>query len=329
MSFCEKCGRKLADDEVCTCSVGEEKAPRGKGIGVPVLFAAIVIVLLLVVLAMGLLKREELNKAAQKAREEAEEAEAYKELMDDFVAQVNKKNSDPVELISTLMPEFGAKLYEKLHKEFMEVEGYADIYEYYVEDLEDVWDDCEDELGKWKLSFEESNVQMLDGNALEEVQDYLDDYYEDYLEAQVEELEELLEDVEEVEDLADDWDVSEEQVESVLKAYIKYMKAYEELEAMQGYIVEGKFVVDSKKEDSNHGGIVRVEINQEHIYIGEGAVEEEEQSTVRFYVVKINGDWTYGGIESGELLVEGDEEGCFNFLSRYLKSQMLYQELFY
>ncbi len=325
MGFCENCGKELVDGEQCTCTtteavaeepvaeeakveeaivedvpaaeetpavaeapVAEEPAKEPKPamdkkklaiIGAAA--AAVVVLLLLVALLAG-------------------GSKGYMGPVEDFMAQINKQNTESVEIVTTLMPDFAADLYTKAHKKYMVSEEYVDYYEESIDYLEDYYDNCNDEYDKWKLTFESKKATKMDEDDLEDIQDYLDDYYDDYLEDEADYFEEALEDEDDIEDAADELDISEGQVKAVLKANLKYVKAYEELKVTAGYEVKGRFIVKAGK-------------------------DEFKTETVEFRVVKINGDWTYWGITNGSLNFDDDEEDCFSFISNFLSSKRLYK----
>lgn len=307
MAFCENCGKELADGEQCTCTASEtvaqapvteatpaaapvgavpvakEEKPNNNNkiiIGVIVAVAALVVVLLLVVvLAIG-------------------GSKGYMKPVDNFMKAFNKKNTDPVELYTTLMPDFSADLYADTYKKFMVSEDFKDMYDEAIESMEDYYDECEDEYGKCKLSFESKKASKMDKDDLEDVQDYLDDYYDDYIEDQIDELEDMLEDADELEDEADELDISESEMKAIVKSYIKYLKSYEKMKVTAGYEVKGKFIVKAGK-------------------------DEYKTETVEFQVVKINGDWVYWGISDGSMYFEDDDENCFGFIRNFLSGKML------
>lgn len=318
MRFCDKCGKALGKDEVCTCTSAEattqeatvteemvaetsatetaadeqavaEVAPTTESkfpidkkmlaiIGAAAA-AVVVFILVIVLIASG--------------------SKGYMSPVEDFMAAINKQNTDPVKVNSTLMPDFAADLYAQCHKKYMVSEDFADLYEDSVEYLEDYYDDCNDEYDKWKLSFEMKKASKMDEDDLEDIQDYLDDYY-DNLEDVADNLEDILDDADEIEDLADDADISESQFKAIMKSNLKYVQAYEEMKVTAGYEVKGKFIVKSGK-------------------------DEFDTETVEFRVVKINGDWTYWGLTSGNIDFDDDEDNCFSFIANYLSGKKLYR----
>lgn len=334
MGFCENCGKELADGEQCTCTVEETVAQEPvveeavadgapdvePAVEAPVAeetsavaeapavtetsteepakemkpgmdkkkltilgaaVAAVVVLLLLVVLLAG-------------------GSKGYMGPVEDFMAEINKQNTEPVDVYSTLLPDFAADLYAQTHKKYKVSDEYMDYYEDSIKYLEDYYDDCNDEYDKWKLSFESKKATKMDEDDLEDIQDYLDDYYDDYLEDEADYFEDALEDEDDIEDAADELDISESQVKTVLKANLKYVKAYEELKVTAGYEVKGRFIVKAGK-------------------------DEFKTETVEFRVVKINGDWTYWGVTSGSLNFDDDEEDCFSFIANFLSSKRLYK----
>lgn len=323
MAFCENCGKELADGEQCTCTTADVAAQEPVVEEVPVAEETVVET---PVAEASVVETPVTAEAPTEAPKPAKDknkimiigavaavavililiialaggSKGYMGPVEDFMAAINKQNTKPVEVQSTLMPDFGASLYTQCHKKYMVSEDYVDYYEDSIEYLEDYYDNCNDEYDKWKLSFEVKKASKLDEDDLEDIQDYLDDYYDDYLEDEVDYLEDILDDADEMEDLADEADISKSQFKAVLKANLKYIKAYEELKVTAGYEVKGKFVVKSGK-------------------------DEFDTETIEFRVVKINGDWTYWGITSGNIDFDDDEENCFSFISNFLSGKKLYK----
>lgn len=322
MEFCENCGKQLQDGEKCTCieateqatentvateqatevtgeaeqvteSTGEAEqaavsteaeAPKktnplkGKEKTVALGVALALVVFILIKIFSG--------------------SKGYMEPVDDFMKQINKKNTNYQEVNATLMPDFAAKLYKSYNAKRLKSDYYADAFEDGVDDLEDWYDDCDDEYNKWKLTFETKKTTKLDKKDLEDYQDELDDYY-DYLDYYIDSNEDILEDEDDLEDYADEWDYKEKDAKAALKAFIKYYSAYEDMKVTAGYEVKGKFIIKTGK-------------------------DELKTDTVEFVVLKVNGDWTYYGlIGGGSLYFDDDDEGCFDFISDFLYSSML------
>ncbi len=308
MAFCENCGKELADGEQCTCTTSEaaaqapvaEAAPVGAVpvakeekpnnnnkiiIGVIAAVAAVLVVLLLVVVVF------------------VGGSKSYMKPVEDYMKAVNKKETDPIKLYSTVMPDFSAGLYADLNKKFKVSDDYKDMYDEAIETMEDNYDECEDEYGKIKLSFESKKASKMDKDDLEDIQEYLDDYYDDTIEDQIDELEDMLEDDDEIEDGADELDITEAEMKAIVKSYIKYLKSYEKMKVSAGYEVKGKFIVKAGK-------------------------DEYKTETVEFQVVKINGDWVYWGITDGSMSFEDDDEYCLTFISNFLRSKKLEPGIF-
>lgn len=304
MAFCENCGKELADGEQCTCTsagvapagvapaaaapVAKEEKPNNNNkviIGVVAAVAAVVVVLLLVVvLAVG-------------------GSKGYMKPVEDYMKAINKKETDPIKLYSTVMPDFSANLYADLNKKFKASEDYKDMYDDAVETMEENYEDCEDEYGKIKMSFESKKASKMDKDDLEDIQDYLDDYYDDSIEDQIDELEDMLEDADEIEDAADELDISESEMKAIVKSYIKYLKSYEKMKVSAGYEVKGKFIVKAGK-------------------------DEYKTETVEFQVVKINGDWVYWGVTDGSMRFEDDDEYLLTFIGNFLNNKKLEPGIF-
>ena len=309
MAFCENCGREIADGEQCTCTsaaaqtpmsapnpapaapvgaIPADKAekPKNNKAMIGILAAVAGVVVLLVVVGALLIGG----------------SKGYMKPVEDYMKAINKKQTDPVKLYSTVMPDFSAGLYADLHKKFKVSDDYKDMYEDAVETMEEYYEDCEDEYGKCKLSFETKKASKMDKDDLEDIQEYLDDYYDDYVEDQVDELEDMLEDSDEIEDGADELDISESEMKALAKSYIKYLKSYEKMKVSAGYEVKGKFIVKAGK-------------------------DEYKTETVEFQVLKINGDWVYWGISDGYMTFEDDDEYCLSFISSFLSGKKLKPDL--
>ncbi len=278
MAFCENCGKELADGQQCTCTSTQKNNKIIIGV-IAAAAAAFVVVLLVVVLLVG-------------------GSKGYMKPVEDYMKAINKKETDPIKLYSTVMPDFSAGLYADLNKKFKVSDDYKDMYDDAVESMEENYDDCEDEYGKIKMSFESKKASKMDKDDLEDIQDYLDDYYDERIEDQIDELEDMLDDADELEEGADELDISESEMKAIVKSYIKYLKSYEKMKVSAGYEVKGKFIVKAGK-------------------------DEYKTETVEFQVVKINGDWVYWGISDGSMSFEDDDEYCLSFISSFLSGKKL------
>ncbi len=322
MEFCENCGKQLQDGEKCTCTEVNAQAAEDAVVAEQVVESPVVV-------EQGVESTGEAEQVSTGTEPEAPKktnplkgkektvilgaalaivifilikifsgSKGYMEPVDDFMKQINKKNTNYQELNATLMPDFAAKLYKSYYAKRLKSDYYADLIEDQKDDLEDCYDDCNDEYDRWKLTFETKKATKLDKKDLEDYQDELDDYY-DYLEYFIDSNEDTLEDEDDLEDFADEWDYKEKDAKAALKAFIKYYSSYEDMKVTAGYEVKGKFIVKTGK-------------------------DELKTDTVEFVVLKVNGDWTYYGlIGGGSLYFDDDDEGCFDFISDFLYSSML------
>jgi len=287
MAFCTKCGKALADGEKCTCEtpVATEQtpqtetataAPKKKNTGLIAGIAAIAIVVV-IVLVMVL------------------SAKPHMEPVNDFIAAINKKNTNYIELYETLMPDFAVKPLNKLYKQMLNNEDTADYYEEKSEYYAECYEDATDEFNKWKLSFELKKETLLEDEEFENVQDNIEHYYRNKLDDTVDYYEDLLDDDDAFEDFADNNDISEKQAKSLIDAAIKYYNTYKDVEVTEAYEIKGKFII---KADG----------------------EEYDTDTVKFYVAKVNGDWVYYSFREGNVYFDGDASGFFSFVSDILSS---------
>lgn len=226
----------------------------------------------------------------------------YMDPVEDWMSFVNERKTDYNDISSIFNPSFSSKelaSLEKLAKDCAEddfeaaLEGWADA-------LEGWYDDTEDEFEGWKISFEKKNAKEIKSKDLKEYNEYIEDFY-DNREDVIDEFEDILEDDDDLEDFADELDVSEKKAKKCIKAMIKYMKAYEDIEATKGYEVKGKFILKSDG-------------------------DEYKTKTMSFIVLKIDGSWVYWGLSDYSyndyysLGFEEDDEGVFYlFFSRLLE----------
>ncbi len=299
MAFCERCGKQLADGEVCTCMAGQQSeapgaAPVGNAqpvggaapangnkkkwlIAIPVAAAVLLIIII-----------------------SALSSKPYMEPVEDFMKLMNKRSTNVEKMLKLQVPGFAKKEYAAFISAAKKSDDFEDILDDTKEYLEDSYEDADDEFEKWKLSFELKKAEKMDKDDLEDLKDYLEDFYDDYLEDTVDDIEDELDDEDELEDLADELDMSEKEVKKFAQAYIKYLKAYEDMKVTAGYEVKGKFIIKSKDGDC-------------------------KTDTVTFRVIKVNGDWCYYGFsDSGSYGFNDDDEGVFYFLYDLLDSRWLY-----
>lgn len=320
MAFCTKCGKELADGEVCSCEtvnaeatqteapkaetpVAEapkakapaqteapkaEKPAKKKNVGVLAGLVAVVLVVIIVLVAVLTSK-------------------PYMKPLKDFMNAINKRNTSQIELTQTLMPDFGAKEFGNLYKKMLKVNAndLEDSLEDSIEMYENYYENATDEYGEWKLTFELKKATKLetDDDEFEAVQDAIEDYYKNNLDSGVDFFEDVLEDEDDLEDWADDRDVTEKEAKTILQAAIKYYQAYKELKVTEVYEVKGKFII---KADG----------------------EEYDTDTCKVYMAKVNGDWVYYSFNEGSLTFDGDDNSYFSFIRSFLRKGKLFNYVF-
>lgn len=202
----------------------------------------------------------------------------------------NKGDYD--KLVTMEMPDFRADKYNSYRKVYRKyVDDAQDDYEDAVEDLEEVYEDAKDEY-KFKLSFEFGDVKTLKDSKVEDIQDVIDDSA-DYYEDTIDDLKDILEDEDDLEDWADDMDVDEKEAKKLIKARIKYLETFVDLEVKAAKEIKGKFIhkVDGK---------------------------EYESDRVTITVIKVKGDWYIYGME-GSMYPEDLEDDDYEDLEKYLE----------
>lgn len=226
----------------------------------------------------------------------------YMTPVDNLMAAMNKKETDPMKLLTVMAPDFAAGEMESVMKSMMKMsDDMEDYMEDAVEEMEDMYEEIDDEFDKWKISFEEKKAEKIEKDDLEDYADEIEDYYKDNLKSSVKSMEEALEDDDLLEDFADMLDIDEKDAKSLIKSMIKYMEAYEELKVTAGYEVKGKFILKSGK-------------------------DTYETDTVKFVVLKINGSWVYMGAEES-VRFEDDDDYLFSFFYSQLRGSSLYSDV--
>lgn len=320
MAFCTKCGKELADGEVCSCETANtetaqteapkaetpvaneapkaeapaaeapkaEKPAKKKNVGVLAGLIAVVLVVVVVLVAVMTSK-------------------PYMKPLKDFMNAINKRNTSELELTQTLMPDFGAKEFGNLYKKMLKMNAndLQDSLEDSIEIYENYYENATDEYGEWKLTFELKKATKLDSDddEFDNVKDGVEDYYKNNLDSAVDYFEDLLDDEDDLEDWADDRDVTEKEAKTLLEAAIKYYQAYKEIEVSEVYEVKGKFII---KADG----------------------EEYDTDTCKLYMVKANGDWFYWSFLEGDLNFDGDDNGYFSFIRSYLRKGKIFSYAF-
>ena len=227
----------------------------------------------------------------------------YMTPVDNLMNAVNKKETDPMKLLTVMAPDFSAGEMESVMKSMMKMsDDMEDYMEDAVEEMEEMYEEIDDEFDKWKISFEESKAEKIEKDDLEDYADDIEDYYKDYLKDSVKEMEEALDDDDMLEAFAEMLDIDEKDAKSLIKSMVKYMQVYEDLKVTAGYEVKGKFILKSGK-------------------------DTYETEKVKFVVLKINGSWVYMGLEEGSLKFEEDDDYLFSFFYSQLKGSSLYSDV--
>lgn len=292
MAFCTKCGKQLADGEVCACSTPAAtpaSAPQAQQVAAPKKKKkpmAIVIIIAVLAIAITILVL-------------IFTANPHMKPVKDFMSAVNKQTTDNVQLYQTLMPDFAAKELGKLYKQMSKSEDYAEFFENSSDGLASNYEFIADEYGDWKLSFELKKETLLDDDEFDNIKDNIEDYYRNYLDYDVEYYEDILEDDESLEDYADDLDISEKQAKALIEAIIAYNEVYKDVEVTEVYEIKGKFII---KADG----------------------EKYDTDTVKFYLAKVNGDWTYYSFIDGNLSFDGDDYNSFYFIRNFIQTGRYY-----
>lgn len=311
MAFCEHCGKQLADGEVCTCTAGQQAAapeevqgtaPAGdaqpvSGEAVPangnkkklylIAGGVAVVVILLFIIIRALISKP------------------YMEPVEDFMKLMNKRSTSYEEIAKAKLPGFAQKKFAAVFSAAKKSDEFADRFEDAAENMADYYEDAEDEFEKWKVSFELKKAEKMDEDDLDGLKGFFEDYFDDNVEDTVDEIEDILDDEDELEEMADFMDMSEKEAKKFCKAYIDFLKAYEELKVTDGYEVKGKFIIESKDGDC-------------------------KTETLTFRVLKMNGDWCYYGIsDSNSYGFRGDDEGVFNFLYSSLNNRWIFNFSFF
>lgn len=302
MAFCTKCGKELKEGEVCSCQQENVQAEKVEPVATeptvekpvevkqestfvspakknmtPIIIGGVAVLLILVLIfALG--------------------GKGYKKPLDQYVDLMNKKMADTRECNYVLMGKKKVKLQQKLEKAMLKSEDHADSVEESLEMQEERFEECSDELGKWKLSYELKNVKKLEEKDIKKYQKNIESYYEDIVENQIEQVEDTLDDEDELEEMADSMDISEKEAEAIAKAKLKLYSALEDTEVSAGYELKVKFYLKSSE-------------------------EEYKTETVKVLMLKVNGDWVYAGPINGRFSFD---ENLVNFMVNNLNNSYLY-----
>lgn len=290
MAFCTKCGKQLAEGEVCACSTPvvtptpqQTEPPKKKKKPL-----VIIILLAIVIAAVAILVLVLTNKP-------------YMKPVKSFMSAINKQNTDYVELQQTLIPSASAKELAKLYKQLEKSDDYAERFEENEEMYTSNYEVANDFYDNWKLSFEMKKATQLDGDELESIQDHVKDYYRDYLDSGVDYYEDVLDDEDDLEDFADDYDINEKQAKALIESIIAYRQTYKDAEVTDAYEIKGKFVI---KADG----------------------EKYDTDTVKFVVAKVNGNWAFYSFNEGDMTFD-DDYGCFWFISSLFQYRSYYVDI--
>ena len=227
----------------------------------------------------------------------------YMTPVDNLMNAVNKKETDPMKLLTVMAPDFAAGEMEAVMKSMMKMsDDMEELMEDAVEENEEMYEEIDDEFDKWKISFEEKKAEKIEKDDLEDLVDEYEDYYKANLKDTVKSMEDALEDDDELEAFAEMLDIDEKDAKGLIKSMIKYMEAYEELKITAGYEVKGKFILKSGK-------------------------DTYETDTVKFVVLKINGSWVYMGLTDGSVKFEEDDDYLFSFFYSQLRGSSLYSDV--
>lgn len=295
--FCEKCGKQLAEGEVCNC-----QTPEKKKLNPAIIVLAVILLAIVALVVVLLLNSDGGSSKSKKDDKEKEQKSTYMDPIDNYLAVINKRNTDAVDFVEAMIPEFAVKKFHAMVEIYAKSDYYGDDIEDMSDDLADYYDDCDDEYDTWKISFEKKEAEKMDEDALEDYKEEVEEYYEDDLSYMVESLEEIMEDEDYLEDVADSFELSEEDARELVENMLAYYKCYEDIKVTAGYEVKGKFVL---KADG----------------------ETYETEYMKFVVLKIDGSWVYCGLaDYGYLGFEGEDSGVFSFFFRELRSSKFYAE---
>lgn len=335
MAFCTKCGKQLADGEVCTCittfqqevnqqqyqqqhqqeanqqvyqqevnqqlyhqsfngqqanNVSGNNQPadkvinKVKGLGkrnkLLVAISALVVVVLLLVIIIS------------------SKSSGHMEPVDDFIEQINKRNTNTIDLLGAMSPDFAEDSLKTLYKAMLASDEMKNESISMQEMLEEYYDECNDEYDKWKLSFDMKSESMIDKDELKDLQDEFEDFFESCAD-NADEINDVLKDEEQIEYFVDSMGINTKEAKSIINALRTYYMNYVDAKITQAYKVKGKFIITADG-------------------------DEYKTNTITFVVAKVKGDWVYCGIPDDYLeYFEDEEEGCFRFIRSLLKNSYL------
>ncbi len=322
MAFCIRCGKRLADGEVCTCtSVTQTMNQQFNQQVVNQQF-----------------NQQEPNQQLYQQNFNYQESNAYNQStsnprskgrnkllwilpivlgailltviifissssshmdpVNDFVEKINSRRTNPMEIIGSMSPDFADdalnRVYQLMMKSDELKEEFADIEVF----LEDMYDACDDEYDQWKLSFDMRSESKMGKEDLEDLQDSYEYFFES-CEYGANDINEILSDEDEIDDLVDEIDIDVKDAKEILKAMRTYYTNYKDAKITEAYEVKGKFIVTADK-------------------------ETYKTNTVTYVVAKVKGDWVYCGMVDDYIdYFEDENSGCFNFIQNYLNNSYL------
>lgn len=215
----------------------------------------------------------------------------YMDPLNAYMKAMNSRNGEYLEVETVLSGDKLGKIQRDLMNAYLEVDAEY-YYDYSFEDriddgtdyLDDFYDNADDEYEDWKITFEKKDAEKLDKDEREDMTESMNDSFSDYLD----DLEDMLEDDDDLEAFADNYDIDEDEAETIIKEMIKYCKFFADGNVQDAYEVKGKFIIESE----------------------DGTLETD---TVELRFVKINGSWIYFG--SGDYIeFDDDDEWIFDMI---------------
>lgn len=268
-AFCGSCGHPIekqeqqaetasANDLVGKCKELLAKFKAGNMLKVA---GAVVVAILAIVLISGLFSGSKMDP------------------IKDYVKAINKEQKNYLKLSAVTTGKYG-KMENEISKMWAKYSSDSkDYYEDKNDALEELYEEIEDEYGKWKLSFEKKDVEKIKGK------DFKDDYKEEWeeyterFEDRVDDLKDVLKDKDDLEDFADDNDISKGEARKILKKMIKYYKKLSKTKLTAAYEIDGRFIVkaDGETYKTNSGTILVAKIGGEWVLLDhEGFYFEDE-----------------------------------------------------
>lgn len=282
MSFCEYCGRPLAEGEVCDCtqsrSSGQEAAqteavhtdtaqtmsPESFAGNVPAssvkpkkkgkkgLVAALLVRVLIVVGGVAALFYI---------------CNGYKKPINDITTTINKQTEDVDAIVTAFLPDFAVSPYRKAVRIMKTSEAFTEAYASVGKALSGYYEqlDADYENG-WKVKFDYTDREKLETEELESIEDAYSALYERYFETICDNIEEY--DKYDYEDLAASLGIADSKAKELCKVAVNFMKAFEDPGVTAGYTLTGRIVLTDNSGET---------------------LEKSEKMKIK--VIKLNGDW--------------------------------------